>query len=87
MPALHFLKKVVDVPDTWEGWAMRVLTIAVVIMLLVSLTLISMVRGLSAYVSDSRQQRIQFQVEETARQCVILASQGISEAQLKALKC
>lgn len=87
MPVVRFLRKVVEVPDTWEGWATRVLTVAVVIVFIASIALVGMVRGLNAYVSESRSQRLVYQQQETVRQCAILVNQNVSAIRLRELKC
>lgn len=66
---------------------MRVLTVAIVIMIISSLTLLSMVVGLQNYASFSRTERLQFQLEETARQCTTLRVQGVGPSRLRSLGC
>lgn len=88
------LRKFVGVPDSWEGWAIRVLTVAVILTLVTQAVLGAAVARLttltveqSAFMRDSREQRVAFQQQETERQCEILRRQGATADQLKALKC
>lgn len=84
----------VGVPSTWEGWAVRVLTIAVVAALLACWilygqlsVLIRLTTDQNAFIRESRAQRLVFQQQETARQCAALEELGLQVVQLKALQC
>lgn len=87
MPIVRGIKRFVDVPSTWEGWVMRVMTVAVVILIIVSGTLLQLVLEQKSFSSDSRRQRLTFQQEETRRQCEILRFEGAGIAQLQDLGC
>ena len=81
------LGKFVGVPDSWEGWAVRILTVAVVLTLATQAFLGRMIADQNDFLRESRSQRTEFQLEETARQCAILSNQGETVTELKAMKC
>lgn len=94
MPELRKAHQFLRVPDTWEGWAMRVMTVAVV-MVFVAVwwlagqinSLSSQLDGMGGYIAESRAQRTAYQVEELARQCTTLSKVGVSVAERRALGC
>lgn len=84
----------VGVPSSWDGWAIRVLTIAVVAALLVCwilygqlVTLIRLTEDQNAFLQESRNQRAVFQEEETVRQCAMLRVLGVELIQREAMRC
>ena len=81
------LRRFVDVPDTWEGWAVRVLTIAVVLMIITTLYLTQQVAELHAYIQEGRAQRQEWQQVEAERVCVVLRQNGSNDSGLKELGC
>lgn len=87
MPIVRGIKRFVDVPSTWEGWVMRVMTVSVIIMIAVSIVLLQLVLEQRSFSNVSRQQRQTFQSEETARQCELLRFDGASPDRLRDLKC
>lgn len=82
-----WLGKVVQVPDTWEAWAVRILTIAIMLVFVAVYYFSSQVTALQSYIAESRQQRTEYQQQELARQCTLLRSVGVSAAELRELKC
>jgi hypothetical protein len=88
MPALAIVKRVVHVPDTWEGWVMRVMTIALVMVFVALYFLFGKLASLEDYITESRQQRTGYQQQELARQCALLyATQTLTAAELEDLQC
>jgi hypothetical protein len=87
MPVLHFIKHVVQVPDSWEGWAMRVLTIGIILVLGAAFVLGQQVSLLRDQVTNGRAERNAYQVEQTARVCTLFRASGVPEDELKAAKC
>lgn len=85
--AIRNLQRFVEVPSSWEGWVMRVMTVSVVLMITTTLVLLQMVIGLRAYVSDSFADRRAFQEQEAARQCLILTRLGASDLELRGHLC
>ena len=72
MPIVRFVKRFVSVPDTWEGWVMRVMTVAVVVTLAMCLVLLQKTAELSQQISNGRAERNSFQAEQSERTCSIL---------------
>jgi hypothetical protein len=81
------LGRFVQVPDTWEAWAVRILTVAVSLVFVAAWFLSTQVRDVQLFMEDSRQQRTAFQQQEKARQCAILRGIGTSPAELRTLQC
>lgn len=81
------LGRFVQVPDSWEAWAVRILTVAVVLVFAAAFYLSRQVASLQEYIGESRQQRTAFQQQEQARQCAILRAVGTSTSELRELKC
>jgi hypothetical protein len=81
------LGRFLRVPDSWEAWAIRVLTVAIVFVFAAAFLLGGQVQELQDFVSESRTQRTQFQQEETARQCALLEAHGLTPERLEELKC
>lgn len=84
----------VSVPTTWEGWAVRVLTVAVVLVIGIQavlgaqlLKLIALTEDQNVFMNNSVNQRTAFQHEETARQCELLRHQNVTLTQLQSLGC
>ena len=73
MPVLRFIKRFVAVPDTWDGWAIRVLTIAVIITLCSSWILITRIDDLSDQLHQGRVERTASQEAQTVRLCAVIA--------------
>ena len=74
MPIVRFVKRFVSVPDTWEGWVMRVMTVAVVITLSMCLILLQKTAELSDQINRGRAERNAYQTEQSERTCSILRS-------------
>ena len=72
MPIVRLVKRFVSVPDTWEGWVMRVMTVAVVITLSMCLILLQKTAELSQQITNGRAERNAFQTEQSERTCSIL---------------
>ena len=87
MPVVHFIKKFVAVPSTWDGWAMRVMTISVVLVLASAWILFQRTEQLSEQLNVGRAERNAFQREQTERTCVILRKQLTDANTLKGLGC
>lgn len=81
------MERFIHVPDTWEGWATRIITVAIALLFLAVAVLIGQINSLEDYLVESRQQRTAFQAEETARQCLALALLGSSQAELRKYRC
>lgn len=58
------VRKFVSVPDTWEGWAIRVLTVAVVLTLAVQCLLWRELHAVHTYIEQSRVNREHFQDDQ-----------------------
>lgn len=84
---MSFLRRLMQVPDTWEAWAVRVLTVMLAIVLLAVYVLLGKIGDLEDFVNESRDQRILFQNEEAARQCAILVRLQVAPAELEDLRC
>lgn len=65
-------QRVIQVPDTWEGWAVRILTIMLTLVLVSAYLLLDAIDDLQAYLAESRVQRATYQQAEAARECAIL---------------
>lgn len=87
MPRRTALERFIKVPDTWEAWAIRVLTVMLALVLVAEAILINQLASLGDYIQDSRQQRQSFQIEETARQCATLRALGTTPDTLRSLQC
>lgn len=95
------LRRFVGVPNTWDGWATRVLTVAVVVNMALAIWLAGKVATVddqitetntltvnqNDFMTQSRQQRTAFQGEETARQCETLRRLNTPSDVLRALRC
>lgn len=87
MTRLTHVERFFHVPDTWEAWAIRVLTVMLTLVLISIGVLINQLADLSGYISESRSQRLSFQQEETARQCAMLRALGTTPDTLRSLRC
>ena len=87
MPVLRFVRRVVQVPDTWEGWAMRILTIGIVLVLVAAFFLGQQVAALQDQVNSGRHERIAYQEEQTMRVCALMRVAGATPEDLRAAKC
>jgi hypothetical protein len=76
-----------QVPDTWEGWAMRILTTFLAIVLVAVWALMGQLSDLENFIEQSRVQRMTFQQQEVARQCAILERLGATETERARLQC
>lgn len=66
---------------------MRVLTVAVVVVLIAAFTLMGQVSELSQQISDGRRERIAFQEDQIDRLCVVLRNLHAPPADLKEAQC
>lgn len=80
-------RRLASAPDTWEAWAQRVMTICMVAVLVAAYLIFGAVSGLRDFVEDGREQRTTYQHEDTVRQCAILRGQGLSDDELRTLRC
>lgn len=87
MPESRGFRRFVDVPNTWEGWAVRVLTMGVVLVLVVAIWLLSALLVLQATANTARQERNDYQNIQTRRVCVILRLEQVSGPELRELQC
>lgn len=81
------LRRVFHVPDSWEAWAMRILTIMLALVFAAMYVLLGKLGDLEVYIAESRVQRTTFQHQEQARQCTILSLLGSSRAEMEKLRC
>jgi hypothetical protein len=81
------IRQLVQPPSTWEGWAMRVLTIAVIFVFGAAVMIVRQVAGVMDYMAESRAERYEFQVEQQQRTCLLLKNMGLSERQLEEVAC
>lgn len=80
-------RRFTEVPSTWEGWAMRVLTIGIVIVLIAAWLLAGKTAALSQQIRDGRNERNTFQVEQAVRVCALLRHLERDPDALRAAKC
>lgn len=80
-------RRALAAPDTWEAWAQRVMTVCMALVLVASYLMLGALADVKDFQKDSRGQRLTFQQEETARQCAILRGQGLSDDELRRLRC
>lgn len=87
-------RRFASVPDTWDGWAVRVLTMAVILTMATVWGLMIRVGALSdqlnqvsSSISDGRADRQEYQQTELARQCTTLAKLGVNLPAMKELGC
>jgi hypothetical protein len=81
------IRRLVEVPSTWEGWAMRVLTICTVLVLGAAIMIGRQVSGVMDFMEESRSDRTAFQQEQQQRTCVILEHFGLTQKQLEEVQC
>jgi len=81
------IRKIVEVPSTWEAWAMRVLTICTVLVLGAAVMITRQVTGVMDYMEDSRADRTAFQIQQQHRTCLLLENFGLTQAQLEEVQC
>ena len=95
------VQRFLGVPDSWEGWAVRILTIVVMLTFVTQWLLaqqiaqvetqvgelVRLTQQQNTFMNESRTQRQSFQSEETARQCQLLRELGTSQEDLRALRC
>lgn len=81
------LREITQVPHSWDAWAVRVLTIAVVMVFASVFLLANMIMAAQETLNAGRAERQQFQIEEHARQCAILTELGVTRSRLSELKC
>lgn len=81
---LNRAQRFIQVPNSWEGWVLRIMTIALVLVFVAVYILFGAISrlseqlgGLEGFVSDSRAQRTAFQNAEQARQCLALERMGV----------
>ena len=87
MPLVRLVKRFVSVPDTWEGWVMRVMTVAVVVTLAMCLVLMQKTAELSDQVTRGRAERNAYQEIQTERTCAVLALLTKDARILRAARC
>lgn len=87
MPLVRFLKKAVQVPDTWEAWAMRVLTMGIVVVLFAAWALMGRIAELQSQITSGRNERNAYQVEQTERVCALLRSVERDPKVVEGAKC
>jgi len=87
MPVVRFIKRFAAVPDTWEGWAVRVLTVAVILVFGAAMILLSQTASLREQVANGRSERTAYQEEQTVRVCQILRHLEVSSGELRDAKC
>jgi hypothetical protein len=87
MPAVRVIRKFVQVPDTWEAWAVRVLTIAVVVTIGVAVILLQQTAELRSLIVNGRAERNTYQNDQTYRVCMLLREHNGNPVDLKAAKC
>lgn len=84
---LNRAQRFIHVPDTWEGWALRIMTVALVIVFVAVYVLLGKLADLEVFIAESRVQRTTFQQQELARQCTILSLLGSSRGEMEKLRC
>ena len=87
MPVVRLVKRFVSVPDTWEGWVMRVMTVAVVVTLSMCLILLQKTAELSQQITNGRAERNAFQQEQTERTCAVLRTLTKDPLTIEAGRC
>lgn len=87
-------REVVKVPDTFDAWAVRVLTIAIIICIIsawsafaAAWTLNAQVEQLQSDVDVNAKNRMAFQYIQVDRACVLLRALSVSQEQLKETAC
>lgn len=100
-PRLNRLQKAIHVPDTWEGWVLRVMTAAIALVFAAIWILLGRIGTLEAqlthldsklvdletYIASSRSERNQFQEQNVARQCRILQELRLPAGEMGRLGC
>lgn len=81
------LRRIVDVPDTWEAWVQRVMTIVAAAVLVAAVLLLVKVGQVQTYIEQSRLAREHYQVLELERQCAILVALDTPVSELGRLGC
>lgn len=81
------LREITQVPHSWDAWAVRVLTIAIVLVFTAIFILGGMLKATQDTIDSGRAERRDFQLEERARQCELLRQHGVTSGRLKELKC
>lgn len=81
------IRRIVEVPSTWEGWAMRVLTICTVLVLAASIMVFRQVSDVMNFMTESRADRTTYQIEQQRRMCYLLASSNVSPEKLREVQC
>lgn len=88
MPVVRFLKRFTELPNTWDGWAMRIMTISVILVFCAAWVLFGQVRTLQEQLSVGRGERNTFQNQTTTRLCTLVRHETtISEETVRALGC
>lgn len=82
--ALH---EVVSVPSTWDGWAVRVLTIAVVICIISAWAVFAASRQLSLQVEELQVRNSTYQSQAQTRGCLLLKKLGATSDELVSVGC
>lgn len=88
------VQRFLHVPDTWEGWALRVMTVAIALVFVAISVLLGRIGSLEVklidletYIEQSRTERNAFQQENVARQCRTMQELGLSLEELRGLRC
>lgn len=87
MSVVRQVKKFAEVPSTWEGWVMRVMTVFVVLVLVAAVMLYHRVNALEKFIANSRSERnIEHEVQ-AERICVALVQLRVSPRTLERVEC
>ena len=81
------LREITQVPHSWDAWAVRVLTIAIVLVFSAVFILGGMLKATQQDIDNGRSERRAFQQEERSRQCELLRQVGVTSGRLRELKC
>lgn len=79
--------EVVSVPKTFDGWAVRVLTIAVVICVISAWAVFAASRQLSIQVEELQTKNGTYQSQAQTRGCLLLKKLGATSDELAGVGC
>jgi hypothetical protein len=81
------LHEVVSVPKTFDGWAMRVLTIAVVLCMISAWATFAASRTLSLQIEELQEKNGTYQKQAQVRGCLLLQKLGSTPEELASVGC
>lgn len=80
-------KEIVSVPRTMDGWAVRVLTVAIVICMIAAIGTWAAAHNLSTQIEEAQAKNREYQSQAQTRGCLLLKKLGSTPEELVAVGC